>query len=128
VPVPRIFTTLQLLIGLAAAFLVLAGPAAAWTAHDLSHGGLRVAADVHHHHDEGGPSVAHPQHQAPAEHDDDDGGHDHMPSLSAAFVATLTDAPAHSPPALASTAPIAFVAQIRLRTGDPPPARPPRFG
>lgn len=68
--------------------LSLTGPAAAWDNHAISHLTSPVAADEHHHHADDGTVVRHmDEGSRSTDHapDDDDGGHDHMPSLLAAL-------------------------------------------
>lgn len=125
-PVHRVFTTIQLLIGIAAACFTLTAPSAAWAGHDLAHLAAPVAADVHHHHDGEAGSVVLDKAGAPADDDEGGDGHDHMPSLSAGLAATLADGPAPLPALPASLHLAPRPASLLLGTADPPPARPPR--
>jgi len=107
--------------------MLIATPATAWDMHALAHASVPVAANEHHHHgDDGSVHVE----QAPANSEDKrDGnrGHDHMPSLVAAWTAMVSDGPVVSLPA-----PTAM--PHRVVTGHAPPdpfpdreIRPPRF-
>ncbi len=106
---------------------LFAGPAVAWDLHELGHASAPVTASEHHHHDADG-SVDMSHHATPdADHDrDKDGGHDHLPSVSAAWSLLMGSAP---------LLPDALPAQVvhYAATGDPPPSldsepqiRPPR--
>lgn len=107
--------------------MFLAAPATAWDMHGLAHLSAPVAADEHHHHGEDGAVDAH---DAPAgESDEDQDGstsHDHMPSLTAAWVGVASEAP------LLAVPPSVVIAHV-VSEGRPPPdassdpqIRPPR--
>lgn len=115
------------MLALAGATLSLNAPAAAWDAHAISHIGTPVAIDEHHHHDSGTADEARDHDgQAPVHEEGDEGGHDHMPSLSAALSALISQAPvASAPPALSVAIP-ALAVKTPTELIEPPPARPPR--
>lgn len=108
---------------------LIASPAAAWDAHALSHASAPVAAFEHHHHgDDGSVDVHdHGDESNEPDSDDDDGGHDHMPSVSAAWVGVLGSGPAVPPQIAARIVHRSFVAQAPPTLGSEPQIRPPRF-
>ena len=113
------------------AFAVVAfgmtAPATAWDAHEISHISNPVAIDELHHHDGDGVNASHGHgSEAPAEDDEGDRGHDHMPSLLEAFSAILLDEPVAIIPALVGISPPSFAAKVPVDLIEPPPARPPR--
>lgn len=104
----------------------MTAPATAWDAHEISHINNPVAIDEHHHHDDDGAQASHGHgDQAPGQ-EEDDGGHDHMPSFSATFSAILLDVPAAVFPALVGISPPSFDVKVPVDLIEPPPARPPR--
>jgi hypothetical protein len=114
---------------LAFAFVALGmtAPATAWDAHEISHFGNPVAIDEHHRHDDQGGQGSHGHSdEAPAQDEDDDGGHDHMPSLSAGLSAIPVTGPAAIFPALDGVSRPSFAAKAPVDLIEPPPARPPR--
>jgi hypothetical protein len=107
--------------------IFLAAPATAWDMHALTHLSAPVAADEHHHHDEDGAVEAH---QAPADQSDDgpDGrtGHDHMPSLTAAWTGVTSEGLA-LPAAQTELIPhFIHVGRPPPDAGSDPQIRPPR--
>ena len=126
---------LQALLGYALAALLLAGPAAAWSTHDLAHVSSPVAADTHHHHDAAGSVEQHEVADEDAGADDrhttlpgedGDGGHDHMPSLSAGLSAMVASAPVLAAPPVTRVehaSPTVLVPPDNIRL---PHIRPPR--
>ena len=96
---------------------------AAWGTHSVSHG-LAFAAD-NGRHDAAAAAHAAPARTAP-DRDSHDGGHDHQLSLFFLVAALFDELPLNPPPPTATTPPVAEVATLALRPGDPPPADPPR--
>ena len=126
----RSFRILQALLGLALAALFLTGPATAWKTHEVSHLSSPVAADSHHHHDDGASTEHAAEHEdtSPEQDRDGDGGHDHLPSLSAGLSAMLMEAPLLESPFV--TRPVLEQSASKAppdRTSSPQ-IRPPRFG
>ena len=107
--------------------IFLAAPATAWDMHGLAHLSAPVAADEHHHHDEDGAVDAH---QAPAGEPDGDQdgstGHDHMPSLTAAWTGVTSEAPSLAAPPSVVVAHVASEGRPPPDAGSDPQIRPPR--
>jgi hypothetical protein len=131
--VRAILRSLGILIGFAFVVLALAGPATAWDRHAIDHISSPMAVDAHHHHDDDGSVIATDDRASGSHHssgDDDgdnDGGHDHMPSLLAA----LSDLPGKGPVLLARLS--ESIMMISIEAQEPPDLpttphiRPPRF-
>jgi len=114
------------MLAFAAVAFGLAAPATAWDAHEISHISNPVAVDEHHHHAEDGVQSSHGHEDPAPAQDEDDGGHDHMPSLSAAFSAIMGSGPAPMLPALQGVSRLSFAVAAPIDVIEPPPARPPR--
>lgn len=118
---------LRNLIAFAMVAFGITAPATAWDAHEISHISKPVAVDEHHHHDEDGMEVPHGHGEgAPAHADEGDGGHDHLPSLSATLSAVMGSGPLALFPDLLGLAPGSFTVKVPVDLIEPPPARPPR--
>lgn len=114
------------LLAFAVVAFSMTAPATAWDAHEISHISNPVAIDEHHHHDDEGVQGSHGHgDEAPAQ-DEDDGGHDHMPSLSAALSAIVDGGPVAVFPDLIGLTPMSFAVKVPVDLIEPPPARPPR--
>lgn len=115
------------LLAFAVVAFSMTAPATAWDAHEISHISNPVAIDEHHHHDDDEVQAATGHgHDAPAQNDDDDGGHDHMPSLCAALSAIMESGPVAAFPNLVGLTPESFAVKVPVDLIEPPPARPPR--
>ena len=73
------------LLGFALASLLISAPAMAWKFHEASHSVTVVALDEHHHHDDASDPHAADAPGEPTNDENDGGGHDHLPSLSASL-------------------------------------------
>jgi hypothetical protein len=127
----RIF---RALFGLALAALFLAGPATAWRIHEVAHAGSPVSATAHHHHDDSsdtdhlGEAAAEADSDgAPSSNTDRDGGHDHLPSLTAGLSAMIEEGPRLIAPLLVSITPERPIRSALSGHGSPPHIRPPRI-
>jgi hypothetical protein len=114
------------LLAFAVVAFSMTAPATAWDAHEISHISNPVAVDEHHHHDDDGAQTSHGHGDEAPGQDDDSGGHDHMPSLSAAFSAIPANCPVAISPSLVGISPPSFAARIPVDLIEPPSARPPR--
>lgn len=109
---------------------LLAAPAAAWDRHALAHLNAPVDASVHHHH-EGDGSIAIDHHHDDgadkgSDGDEDSDGHDHMPSLTAAWTGLLAGGPLLILPQLAGTPTMSVAARAPPDIPLDPQIRPPR--
>ena len=114
------------LLGFALASLLISAPAMAWKFHEASHVTV-VAPDEHHHHgDASDPHAADVPGEPPAGDENDGGGHDHLPSLSAGLNAIPATDPVMAGP-ISGTLQLT-VTLVRTLTGEaaPPRERPPR--
>jgi hypothetical protein len=125
--VHAIRTSLHALLGVVIAVL-LAAPAAAWDRHALAHISAPVSASEHHHHAaDGTVEVGHHADVAPeGGSDEEDGGHDHLPSLAAATAGLLSDAPLIQPRVAAASTHSDLVARAPPDLPPEPQIRPPR--
>ena len=99
-------------------------PAAAWGAHSLRHGMNAMAAGDHQKH-RVSPPAPDQSDDAPAQ-DRQDGGHDHLLSLSVPVAALFDETPfVHPPLPVTAPQPVA-VATLALWPEEPPPDDPPR--
>lgn len=119
-----IMARLRTLLCLAMALALLV-PAAASSAHALTHGLPAATADGHRHGAGHAADAAKPGDAAP-QPDRHDGGHDHLLSLSFPVGALFEDTPLVHPPLPVTAPPTAEVATLLLRPAEPPPADPPR--
>jgi hypothetical protein len=124
--VAPILRLLRNILAFAVVAFGMTAPATAWDAHEISHISNPVAVDEHHHHDDDGVQASHGHgDQAPGQ-EEDKGGHDHMPSLSAALSAIMDNGPVTIFPALSGISQPSFAAKVPVDLIEPPPARPPR--
>jgi hypothetical protein len=114
----RIMATFRTSLCLSLAMLVLIGPAAGWGAHTLTREHIAAAA-AHHH---GGSTTPAPGEGTPSAPDEQDGGHDHLQSLSLAVAALFGGPLLPTPPIPASIHGAAQVKVLRRLASHPPPA------
>ncbi|HEX8215572.1 MAG TPA: hypothetical protein VF582_08910 [Allosphingosinicella sp.] len=95
--------------------------------HALAHLSAPVAADEHHHHDEDGAiDVHHAPSDQPDEDQDGSTGHDHMPSLTAAWTGVTSEGPVLAAPPAALIPHVVSVGRPPPDAGSDPQIRPPR--
>lgn len=123
----RALRLIRNLLAFAVVAFSMTAPATAWDAHEISHISNPVAVDEHHHHDDDGAQTSHGHGDEAPGQDEDSGGHDHMPSLSAALSAIPATGPVAIFPMLVGVSPPSFAAKVPVDLIEPPPARPPRF-
>lgn len=109
-----------LCLGMAFALIV---PAAAWGAHGLTHGLNAMALAGHQ---KASPAADSDQDEGAPAQDKQDGGHDHLLSLSVPVAALFDETPLVHPPLAIPAPPSTEVAALALRPAEPPPADPPR--
>jgi hypothetical protein len=127
--VHRSIRLLGTLLAFALAALLLAGPAAAWRVHDVAHLGAPVASDQHHHHQGGHVTIGDADHGSNDDGDADrEGGHDHMPSLTAGLSALPAEAPVVAQPEPSVSSLSALPSKAPPERTTPPQIRPPRLG
>ncbi len=115
------------LVGLLTAALI-ASPAAAWDAHALSHASTPVAAFEHHHHGDDGSVDVHDHDDESDQRDsDEDGGHDHMPSVSAGWSGVLGGGPTVMAQVATPIVHRSLVEPAPPTIVSEPQKRPPRF-
>lgn len=109
---------------------LLAAPAAAWDRHALVHLTAPVDVAEHHHHNDDGSIASDHHHDDGADwesgDDQDNSGHDHMPSVMAAWTGLLAGGPVLPLPQVAEAPIVSFAARA---PPDLPPERqirPPR--
>jgi hypothetical protein len=119
----RIMATLRTWLCVSLTMLVLVAPAAGSGAHNLTR--EHMAATASHHHGASTPRAT--EDSTPGAPDDQDGGHDHLRSLSVAVAALFGSPLLPTPPMPASIPGATKVKVLRRLASHPPPAEPPRF-